>query len=203
MRLYYIAQSCALASHIVANEAGVPVDIVEVDLATKKTASGANFLTINPKGYVPVVVLDDGQVLTESAAILQYLADVNPESRLAPPNGTFARVRLQEALNYIGTEIHRGYGPLFNPTTPATIREERMANLRRHYAWVEQQLSSRRYLLGDDFSVADAYLFTITRWAEGVKLDLTHYPHLQAFQKSIAARPPVRAAMKAEGLPLA
>lgn len=200
MKLYYIAQSCALASHIAASEAGIPVEAVEVDLATKKTAAGADFLAINPKGYAPALELDDGQVLTESAAILQYLADLKPQARLAPANGTLARVRLQEALNYIATEIHRGYGPLFNPATPSAIREERVANLRRRYALLEQQLASHGFLLGDEFSVADAYLFAITRWAEVVKLDLSDYPHLRAFQKSIGARPAVEAAMSAEGL---
>ena len=200
MKLYYIAQSCALASHIAASEAGIPLDVVEVDLASKKTAVGADFLAINPKGYAPALELDDGQVLTESAAILQYLADLKPHARLAPPNGTLARVRLQEALNYIATELHRSYGPLFNPATPAAIREERVANLRRHYGLLERQLASHTFLLGDEFSVADAYLYAITRWAEVVKLDLSDYPHLQAFQKSVGARPKVQEALQAEGL---
>lgn len=200
MKLYYIAQSCALASHIAASEAGIPVDIVEVDLATKRTAAGIDFLTINPKGYAPALQLDDGAVLTESAAILQYLADMKPESGLAPANGTLARVRLQETLNYIATEIHRGYSPLFNPATPAAIREERVANLRRRYALLEGQLAQHEYLLSDEFSVADAYLFAITRWAEVVKLDLSDYPHLLAFRTSVGARPRVKAAMQAEGL---
>jgi glutathione S-transferase len=200
VKLYYIAQSCALASHIVANEAGIPIEPIEVDLATKKTAAGTDFLAVNPKGYVPALELDDGEVLTESAAILQYLADLNPESRLASVNGTLARVRLQEALSYIATEIHRGYGPLFNPATPAAIREERSANLRRHYALLDDQLADHKYILGDEFSVADPYLFTITRWAEVVKLDLSDYPHLLAFQRAVGARPQVKAAMKAEHL---
>lgn len=200
MKLYYIAQSCALASHIVANEAGILVEPIEVDLATKKTGAGTDFLAVNPKGYVPALELDDGEVLTESAAILQYLADLNPESRLAPANGTLARVRLQEALSYIATEIHRGYGPLFNPATPAAIREERSANLRRHYALLDEQLADHKYILGDEFSVADPYLFAITRWADVVKLDLSDYPHLLAFQRAVGARPQVKAAMKAERL---
>ena len=200
MKLYYIAQSCALASHIAASEAGIPVEAVEVDLATKRTAAGADFLAINPKGYVPALELDDGTVLTESAAILQYLADMKPESRLAPPAGTLARTRLHEALSYVATEIHRSYSPLFNPTTPAGIRAERLASLRARYALLERQLARHAYLLGDEFSVADAYLFAITRWAEVVRLDLSDYPHLQAFQKSVGTRPGVRAAMAAEGL---
>ena len=200
MKLYYMLQSCALASQIVAKEAGIPVDSTRVDPGTKKTATGADFLAINPKGYVPALELDDGGVLTENAAIVQYLADLKPETRLAPANGTLARVRLQEALNYIATEVHRGYGPLFNPTTPAAIREERSANLRKHYALLDKQLAGRKHLLGDVFTGADAYLFAVTRWAEVVKLDLSDYANLQVFQKSVSARPAVRAAMKAQGL---
>jgi glutathione S-transferase len=200
MKLYYISQSCALAAHIVANEAGVPVEPVRVDLQTKRTVTGADFLAINPKGYVPALELDDGEVLTENAAVVQYLADLRPEARLAPANGTLARVRLQEALNYIATEIHRGYGPLFNPNTPAAMREERSANLRKHYALLDKQLAGRKHLLGEDFTGADAYLFALTRWAEAVKLDLSDYANLQAFQGSVAERPAVRAAMKAQGL---
>jgi glutathione S-transferase len=200
MKLFYIPETCALAAHIVANEAGIPVDPVMVDLRTKKTAAGVDFNTINPKGYVPTLEFDDGEVLTENAAILQYLADLKPEARLAPANGTLARVRLQEALNYIATEIHRGYGPLFNPATPAATREERSENLRRHYALLDKQLMGRRHLLGDEFTGADAYLFAVTRWAEAVKLDLSDFRNLQVFQKSVAARPAVQAAMKAQGL---
>jgi glutathione S-transferase len=200
MKLYYIFQSCALAAHIVANEAGVPVEPVRVDLQTKKTSTGADFLAINPKGYVPALELDNGEVLTENAAVVQYLADLKPETQLAPPNGTLARVRLQEALNFIATEIHRGYGPLFNPDTPAAMREERSRNLRRHYALLDKQLAGRRHLLGDNFTGADAYLFALTRWAEAVKLDLSDFANIQAFQKAVALRPAVQATMKAQGL---
>jgi glutathione S-transferase len=203
MRLYYIPESCALASYIVAKEANIPIDLVKVDLQTKKTATGVDFHTINPKGYVPALELDNGEVLTENAAIIQYLADLKPEARLAPANGTLERVRLQEALNYIATEIHRGYGPLFDPATPAAVRESRSANLRRHYALLDKQLLKKKHLLGDGFTGADAYLFAITRWAEMVKLDLSDFANLQAFQKSVAGRPAVRAAVKAQGLSVA
>jgi glutathione S-transferase len=198
MKLYYIVGSCALAPHIVANEARIPVQPVEVDLQTKTTATGGDFLAINPKGYVPALELDDGEVLTENPAILQYLADLKPEARLAPANGTLARARLQEALNYIATEIHRSYGQLLNPTTPAGIREERSVFLRKHYALLDKQLAGRKYLFGDEFTVADAYLFVISRWAETVKLDLSDYANVQAFRKAVAARPAVQAAMKAQ-----
>ena len=188
MQLYYILESCSLASQIAANEAGIPVQPVQVDLQTKKITTGGDFLAINPKGYVPVLELDNGEVLTEGPAIVQYLADLKPETRL------------QEALNYTATEIHRGYGPLFNPTTPREVREERSTNLRRRYALLDKQLAGRAYLLGDEFTGADAYLFVVTRWAEAVKLNLSDFANLQAFQKNLAARPAVQAAMKAQGL---
>lgn len=200
MKLYYIFQSCALAAHIVANEAGIPVEPIRVDLQTKKTAAGEDFFAINPKGYVPTLELDDGEVLTENAAVVQYLADLKPETQLAPPNGTLARVRLQEALNYIATEIHRGYGPLFDPDTPAATREERSRNLRKHYALLDKQLAGRKYLLGDNFTGADAYLFAVTRWAQAVRLSLSDFANVQAFQNTVALRPAVQAAMKAQGL---
>ena len=200
MKLYYIPESCALAPQIVANEAGIPVESVRVDFKTKTTQAGGDFFAINPKGYVPALALDNGEVLTENAAILQYLADLKPEARLAPANGTLPRVRLQEALNYIATEIHRGYSPLFNPTTPAQMREAASANLHKRYALLDKQLTERTYLFGDEFTTADAYLFVVTRWAAIVKLDLSDYPSLQTFQKTVAARPAVKAAMKSQGL---
>jgi glutathione S-transferase len=200
MKLYYMLESCALAPQIVANEAGIPVQPVRVDFKTKTTAAGGDFFAINPKGYVPALALDDGEVLTENAAILQYLADLKPEAQLAPANGTLARVRLQEALNYIATEIHRGYSALFNPTTPAQVREEASASLRKRYVLLDKQLAGRTYLFGDEFTAADAYLFVVTRWAAIVKLDLSGYANLKAFQKAVAARSAVQAAMKAQGL---
>jgi glutathione S-transferase len=200
MNLYYIDQSCALAPHIAASEAGIPIIPVRVDFKTKRTAGGADFVAINPKGYVPALELDNGEVLTENSAVLQYLADQKPAAQLAPANGTLARVRLQEALNYIATELHRGYSPLFNSATPAAGREEASASLHKRYALLDKQLTGRRYLFGDEFTVADAYLFVVTRWAEIVKLDLSGYPNLQAFQRAVAARPAVKAAMKAQGL---
>ena len=200
MKLYYMLESCALAPQIVANEAGIPVEPIRVDFKTKTTQAGGDFFAINPKGYVPALALDDGEVLTENAAIVQYLADLKPEARLAPTNGSLARVLLQEALNYIATEIHRGYSPLFNPTTPAQVREESSASLHKRYALLDKQLAGRTYLFGDEFTAADAYLFVVTRWAAIVKLDLSGYANLQAFQKTVAARPAVKAAMKAQGL---
>jgi glutathione S-transferase len=200
MKLYYIHQSCALAAHIVALEAGIAVEPVKVDTPSKRLPDGSDYHAVNPKGWVPAIALDDGQVLTENGAVLQYLADLKPEAGLAPPHGTLARARLQEMLHYIGTDLHRGYSPLFNPTTPAPTREERSASLRRHYTLLDQQLAGRGHLVGGRFSVADAYLFALTRWAPMVRLDLSAFSHLQAFQRAVAARPAVRAAMQAQGL---
>jgi glutathione S-transferase len=200
MKLYYAPQSCALAPHIVAVEAGLPITPILVDIPTLKTASGLDYLSINPKGFVPALALDDGQILTENAAVLQYLADLKPGAGLAPAHGTMARTRLHEALHYLGTDIHRGYSPLFRRDTPAETREERRASLRRHYAVLDAQLSRTRFLLGDQYSVADAYLFALTRWAELIRLDLAGYVHVLAFQRGIAERPAVITAMRAQGL---
>src|SRR5262249_40106000 len=152
---------CALASHIIANEAGITVQPVRVEFQTKRTAHGSDFLAINPKGYVPALELDDGEVLTESAVVLQYLADLKPEARLANASGTLGRVRVQEALNYIATELHQSYAPLFASNTPAEVREQRSAYLRKRYSLLDQQLAGRAYLFGDAFTVADAYLFVV------------------------------------------
>ena len=200
MKLYYAPGACSLSPHIVAAEAGIPLELVKVDLKTKTVATEGDFWAINPKGSVPALELDNGEVLTEGPAIIQYLADLKPESRLAPPNGTFPRSRLQETLNYITSEIHKTYSPLFNPKIQPEVREERVAYLRKRYAVLDKQLVGRRYLFGDQFSVADAYLFVVTNWGGATKVDLSDYPNLTAFQKAVAARPAVQAAMKAEGL---
>jgi glutathione S-transferase len=200
MKLYYSPGACSLSPHIVAAEAGIPLELVKVDTGTKTIAVEGDYWAVNPKGYVPALGLDDGEVLTEGPAIVQYLADLKPEAKLAPANGTFARVRLQELLNYITSEIHKAYSPLFNPKTPPDVREERLAYLRKRYGLLDKQLAGRKFLLGDQFTVADAYLFTVTRWAHAVKLDLSDYANLQAFQKAVAERPGVQSALRAEGL---
>jgi glutathione S-transferase len=200
MKLYYAPGTCALSPHIVAREAGIPVDLVKVDLKSKTVAAEGDYWAVNPKGYVPALELDDGQVLTEGPAIVQYLADLAPASGLAPANGSLARVRLQEALNYVTAEIHKAYSPLFSPEVLPAVRDERLAYLKRRYALVEKQLEGRQYLLGDRFTVADAYLYAVTRWARGVKLDLAEFPNLVAFQERVAARKAVREALAAEGL---
>jgi glutathione S-transferase len=199
-KLYFSPGACSLSPHIVANEAGIPLELVKVDARSKTVAREGDFWDVNPKGYVPVLELDDGEVLTEGPAIVQFLADRAPAAALAPANGTFERVRLQEALNYLTSEIHKAYSPLFNPDVLPAVREERLAYLTRRYALIEEQLEGRKYLLGDRFTVADAYLFTLTRWARVVKLDLTGFPNVEAFQKRVGSRKAVLDAMRAEGL---
>jgi glutathione S-transferase len=200
MKLYYSSGSCALSPHIVALEAGIPVETVTVDLKTKTVAEEGDYWAVNPKGYVPALELDGGEVLTEGPAIVQYLADLNPESGLAPANGSFERVRLQEALNYITSEIHKTYSPLFRPDVLPAVREDRLAYLRRRYALLDKQLGGRKYLLGDRFSIADAYLYAVTRWARGVKLDLSEFQNVEAFQKRVGSRKAVLEALRDEGL---
>ncbi len=200
MKLYYSSGSCSLSPRIVALEADIHLETVKVDLKTKTVAEEGDYWGINPKGYVPALELDDGQVLTEGPAIVQFLADLKPESGLAPANGSFERVRLQEALNYITAELHKTYSPLFKPEVLPAVREDRLAYLRRRYALIDKQLAGRKYLVGNRFTVADAYLYAITRWARGVKLDLSEFPNVEAFQKRIGSRKAVLEALRAEGL---
>lgn len=200
MKLYFSPGACSLSPHITLREAGFDVSLEKVDLRAKKTESGADYWKINPKGYVPALELDSGDVLTEGPAIIQYVSDQKPESKLAPPNGTLERYRLQEMLAYISTELHKTYSPLFTPGTTPEVREERVAYLKKRYATMESALAGKDYLFGDHFTVADAYLFTVTNWSSFLKLDFSDFPNLLAFQKRVAARPAVQAAMTAEGL---
>ena len=200
MKLFYASGACSLSPHIVAREAGIDIALQKVDLKTKTIVTEGDYLAINPKGSVPALGLDNGEILTEGPTIVQYLADLRPQSGLAPPSGSMARYRLQEMLGYINSEVHKTYSPLFWPQTPAQTREERQAYLLRRYALLDKQLEGRQYLFGDTFTAADAYLFTVTNWAAHVQLDLSQFANLQAFQRRVAARPAVQAAMKAEGL---
>ncbi len=200
MKLYYSPGACSLSPHIVANEAGIPVELVKVSTKTHGINAENDFYDVNPKGYVPALGLDNGEVLTEGPAIVQYLADQKPGAGLLPACGTLERSRVQEMLGYINSEIHKSYSPLFNDKTPPEARAERLEYLARRYALVEKQLAGRDYLFGKSFGVADAYLFTVTNWAHHVKLDLSGFPNLVAFQKRMAARPAVQAAMREEGL---
>lgn len=200
MKLYYSPGACSLAPHIIAREAGIDLQLDKVDTKAKRTASGHDYLQITPKGYVPALELADGQVLTEGPAIQQFLADLAPESGLAPPNGSFERVRLQEMLGYINSELHKSYSPLFSPDTPEQTRAERKAYLRKRYEPVERVLAGQPWIVGDRFGIADAYLFVVTNWAKAVELDLSAFPALLAFQNRVAERPAVQAALVAEGL---
>lgn len=200
MNLLFSPGACSLASHIVALEAGLPISIERVDLAAKKTATGRDFLKINPKGYVPALELDDGQVLTENAAIMQYLADKKPEAKLAPANGTFERLRLQEWLSFVATEVHKTFSPLWDKTLDAGTREKQIAKLQKRYGIVEEALMKHPYLNGNDFTGADAYLFVVTRWAKTFNIDLSGFKALTAFMDRVAKRETVQKAMSDEGV---
>jgi glutathione S-transferase len=200
MKLYYSPGACSLSPHIVIRELGLPVELEKTDLGAKKTAKGVDFLTINPKGQVPTLELDDGQVLTEGPAIVQYLADRKPEAGLLPAVGSMDRYRVQEWLNHITSELHKSYTPLFNPNVPEEYKTIARANLAKRYRRIDELLKGKSYLMGDRFTVADAYLFTVTNWAGHVAVDLTEFPNLQAFQKRVAERAGVKEALKAEGL---
>ncbi|WP_044985677.1 glutathione transferase GstA [Sorangium cellulosum] len=202
MKLYFSPGACSLSPHVVARELGIELTLDKVDVASKKTSSGRDFWAINPKGYIPALELDGGEVLTEGPAIVQYLADQKPEAKLVPPPGTMARYRVQEMLGYINSELHKTYGPLFNPKTSPEQRQEREEYLRKRYGVIEAALAKGPYLFGEQFTVADAYLFTVANWSNFVKLDLSAFPNLLAYQRRVAARPAVQGAMRAEGLPV-
>ncbi len=200
MKLYFSPGACSLAPHIVVLEAGLPCVLEKTDLKTKKTAAGADYLAINPKGSVPALQLDDGRVLTEGPAVTQYLADLKPESSLAPRAGTFERYQLMEILNYITSEVHKGFSPLFNPATGADARATSIANLGKRFDWLSTHLGARPHLLGETFTVADAYLFTVLSWSGHVGIDLGKWPVLTAYVARIGQRPKVQQALREEGL---
>ncbi|MCZ8080736.1 MAG: glutathione transferase GstA [Rhodobacteraceae bacterium] len=199
MKLYYSPGACSLASHIVLAESGAEYSVERADIRAKKTESGGDFTAISPRGAVPVLVLEDGEVLTEGVAIMQFVADSVTPGKL-PAAGTLARARLQEALNFVSTEVHKTYSPFFRGLEGA-VKEAQLALLNNRLALVEARLTDGRdYLLGADFTPADAYLFTVTNWSKGIGHDLSAFPKLEAVRARIAARPAVQAAMKAEGL---
>lgn len=199
-KLYFSPGACSLSPHIVLREAGLPFELVRASTKTHQLDDGSDYYAINPKGYVPALEFDDGQRLTEGPAIVQYIADQAPDRKLAPPAGTMARYRLQEWLNFITSELHKTYSPLFNPSMPEEAKAQFKAKLADRYRYVDGQLAGRDFLTGSDFTVADAYLFTVTNWARHVGVDLGGFAHLQAFQQRVAARPAVQQALKAEGL---
>ena len=198
MKLYFFPHACSLAPHIVLRELALPFDLVRVDNQTKTTADGQDFLQINPKGYVAALQLDNGQVLTEASAILQYLADLKPDAGLAPANGSWERVRLQEWLNFIATEIHGGLAVFFNTAIQGEVKASFQATLFKRFAVLVQTLERQDYLSGAHYSVADAYLFVVLRWAGFHAIDLGKWPALAAFQQRVGERPAVLAALAAE-----
>lgn len=201
MKLYFSPGACSLSPHIVVREAGITADLEQVDLKTKRTKSGADFSAINPKGQVPTLVLDNGQSLTEGPAVVQYLADQKPQSGLAPQNGTLERYRLQEWLNFITAELHKPFGALFTPTTPEDYKPIAKDALLARFAYVDRQLAAGGpFLMGAQFTVADAYLFVMTLWARFLKVDLDRFAALKAYAERVAARPKVHEALKEEGL---
>jgi len=200
MKLYFSPGACSLSPHIILREAGLDHSIEKTDLRNKLTAGGVDYKTINPKGSVPALQLEDGSVLTEGSVIVQYLADLVPASQLAPAPGTMARYRLMETLNFISAELHKGFSPLFNPATTEAAREAAVNNLKQKIGFIANQLGESDYLGGAQFTVADAYLFVVLSWAALVKLPLTDWPAITAYLARVAARPAVRDAMLAEGL---
>lgn len=199
MKLYYSTGACSLSVRITLLESGLPFEAVLASTKTHQLEDGTDYYTINPKGYVPLLELDNGERLTEVAAIQQYLADQVPAKRLAPANGTMPRYRLQEWLTFIGTELHKAYGPLFNPNTPDELKNAAKSRINGRLAYVNEQLADKSYLLGD-YSVADNYLFVVLNWSGRVGLDLSAFPNITAYMARMAARPAVQAALKAEGL---
>jgi glutathione S-transferase len=200
MKLYFSPGACSLSAHIALREAGLPFDLEQVDLKAKKTKDGADYLSINPKGSVPALALDDGGVLTEAGTVVQYVADKAKGTQLAPAAGSKESFRLREWLNYIATELHKGFSPLFKPNTPEEYKKIVKENLAKQFAYLDKQLAGRNYLMGDNFTVADGYLFTILNWSNFHQIDLSPYPNVKAFMARVSARPKVQEALKAEGL---
>jgi glutathione S-transferase len=200
MKLYFAPGACSLSPHIVAREAGIPIQLQKVNTKDKSIEGGGDFWKVNPRGYVPVLELDNGERLTEGPAIVQYLADQKPESGLAPKNGTLERYRVQEWLNFLTSEVHKQFSPLFRPNTPEDYKPIAKENIGKRFDWIEQQLAGKDYVTGKQFTVADAYLFVLTNWTRPTQIDLAKWPNIAAFNKRVAARPKVKEAMQFEGL---
>ncbi len=200
MKLYYSPGACSLSPHIVLREAGLPFTLVLASTKTKKLADGSDYLQVNPKGQVPLLELDNGERLTEGPAIVQYLADLAPQTGLAPAAGRFERYRLVEWLNFVSTELHKSFSPLFMPAMPEEGRAVYRSRLVDRLKWVDAQLEGKAYLMGDTFTVADAYLFTVTNWCAVTGVDISGLANLNAYRDRVRARPAVQAAMQAEGL---
>lgn len=200
MKLYFAPGACSLSPHIVMRETGQEFELEQVNNQEKKTKSGKDYWTINAKGQVPVLEFDNGERLTEGPVIVQYLADQKPGAGLIPPAGSIERYRVQEWLNFITSELHKSFSPLFRPTTPDAYKSVAKENIGKRFDWLNEKLAGRSYLMGDKFTVADAYLFTILRWSPRVGIDLSRWPNISAYVDRVASRPKVQEALKAEGL---
>lgn len=200
MKLYYSPGACSLSPHITLHESGLKFEHVAAPTKTHQLDDGTDYYTINPLGYVPLLELDDGTRIAEGPAIVQYIADQVPEKKLAPANGTLERYKMQSWLTFIGMELHRNFTPLFNAATPPEYKTLTIDKLMSRLKWVDGQLAGKQYLLGDAFSVADPYLFTVTNWSPRVGVDISGFANLAAYRERMAARPAVQAAMKHEGL---
>lgn len=200
MKLYYSPGACSLSPHIALKESGLAFEAIAAPTKTHQLADGTDYYTINPLGYVPLLVLDDGTQLREGQVIVQYIADQVPAQQLAPANGTFARYKLQEWLSFISTELHKGFSPLFTPGMPEEAKTMAKTRLLSRLQWVDGELASKTYLMGDTFTVADGYLFTVLSWSKHVGIDLSGLPNLGAFMGSVGSRPAVQDALRAEGL---
>ncbi len=200
MKLYYSAGACSLAAHIALEEAGLKYEAISAPTKTKVLPDGSDYRQVNPLGYVPYLVLDDGQALRECAIVCQYVADQAPAKKLIPTCGSMARYQLQMWMHFIATELHKGFSPLFNPAMPDEAKKIARDRLQDRLKFVDGELAGKTYLMGQDFTVADAYLFTVTNWAKPMAIDLSPFANLVAWRERVAARPGVQAAMKAEGL---
>jgi glutathione S-transferase len=200
MKLYYLTGACSLASDIALRDAGLKFELVKVDRKTKKAADGLDFNEVNPKGYVPALTLDNGEVLTENVTLLQYIADRNPAAKLAPTAGTIERYRLMEWLSFINSEIHKSFSPLFRADAPEDTKEYARKNIANRLDYLQRALGSKQFLMGEQYTVADPYLFTVLSWGQHVGIDLGRWPQLKRYVDGVGARPNVVAALKAEGL---
>jgi glutathione S-transferase len=200
VKLYFSPGACSLSPHIVLRESGLPFELEQVNLQTKKLKSGGDFLEVNPKGQVPVLKLDSGEILTEGPVIVQYIADQKPESGLAPKAGTIQRYHVQEWLNFITSELHKSFTPLFKPNTPEEYAKISKENLANRFSFLDKELGKRQYLMGDKFTIPDAYAFTVVGWSKYKDIDLSRWPNLKGYVDRVGARPKVQEAMKAEGL---
>ncbi|HWZ62430.1 MAG TPA: glutathione transferase GstA [Steroidobacteraceae bacterium] len=200
MKLYYLTGACSLASNISLREAGLKFELVKVDRKTKRAADGLDFMEVNPKGYVPALTLDSGETLTENTAILQYIADRNPAAKLAPAAGTMERYRLIEWLGFINSELHKGFSPLFRAEAHEAVKDYTRNNLTARLDYAERALGTRSYLMGEQYTVADAYIFTVLGWGAHVGVDIGRWPQLKRLHERVGARPQTLEALKSEGL---